>query len=267
VTSTLTAALLTVWAATAGLQGESEVTEVPPAERLDLVCSVGSVGITAWDEPRVEVRSERSPGIRVEVKRSPEVVEVRVHRETRQAAVPVALEIRLPPGMGVLLSGEACPVKVTGIRGDIELSAELGDLELTDVAGRVDLASTAGGIMVQGLEGRLSAETVRGDIRVERARPDFLRLTSDHGALTYRGSLVPGGHYDLATQTGTVDFVVSGETGARYEVGTFRGRLRSNLAFPEPLRPGERVVHEEGDAEAVVEIMTFGGEIRIFTRP
>ncbi len=277
-------ALMSAWAVTAGPQVEDTLIEVPPAEWLDLATTYGDVHIMGWEDDRVEIRTQQHPGIRVEVKHTAERVEIRVHREPRQALRQVDLEIRMPSGMGIYALGEESRMTVRGFRSSVELWVEHGDVEATDihgkllinattgnirlakVSGTLDLSATAGRITVDGVEGDLEAETVGGDIFVKRSRARQVRLTSNHGTLNYQGDLVEGGLYDLATQSGEVDFRIPAGKGARYEIGTVRGRLESNLPFPTG-QPGERVTLTVGGAKAEVKIITFRGDIRVFESP
>lgn len=280
--------LLAATPAAARAQRADTVMTVPHTGRLEVVGVLkGTVTLRPGGTDSVGIRIRRSPGIRVEVKASPRVVEIQTFRPARLALEDVDVEVLVPAETDVYVIGRQIDVHATGLSGSLELrsaggsvsgtelsgtviaNSTTGDVTMTRTSGSLTIDATAGQVRVLGGEGSLRAESVGGDITVEDAAFASAELTTTYGTIRYTGRLSAEGRYDLASQDGAVELTyASGLAGAAFDVGTVSGPVELPTALgasPDVTGRVTRLSFGSGGPE--VRIVTFSGAIRVRERP
>ena len=195
----------------------SRTVELDPAAALRVVGGKGSIRITSWDQPQVEIRAriERPDQVsddyasraigatNIEVtgdRRSLSVVsnysnvpELRLRgRSHGRRDPPVHYEIRAPRKIVLNVDSDRGPLTVSGFEGTFEIVADRGKLDLRDVAGdlRVDI-DRGERSRIDGLRGRIRLEADRTTLDI-----DAPWLDSDSRIEIDRG------HIELSVATG-----------------------------------------------------------------
>ncbi|MPY93632.1 MAG: hypothetical protein GEV08_11390 [Acidimicrobiia bacterium] len=80
--------------------------------------------------------------------------------------------IQVPAGVAVLAHASGGGIQVSGVEGDLELSASGGGIRVEDASGRLDLDASGGGITATGLTSAVvAADSSGGGVSLAFARP------------------------------------------------------------------------------------------------
>ncbi|HSR52388.1 MAG TPA: DUF4097 family beta strand repeat-containing protein [Acidobacteriota bacterium] len=258
--------------------GEVQRIEINPLNK-------GSLRISGWDQPQVQVKAYHSPRISFEIQANHRLIKVEERRPSRSALEDVRLEIQVPMGLRLQVIGNMPEVSIEGLEGAVDVNTNQGNIALSNVSGSIRLTSSGGrlelsdvggilrlrtsheGISVKGLTGDLEAETVSGDILLQGIASKRIHATSHQGGIVLEGALAEDGVYDLASDNGGLELRLSEPLSASFTVGTVQGDFycEFNLQGVQP-RKGERFTFSVGDGAAQVDLLTFRGAIRIGRR-
>lgn len=194
-------------------------------------------------------------------------------------------ELTVPVGTRVSANAVSGDIEIRGTRAAVEANSVSGDMIIRDVEERLDIASVSGSVDLSGARGRILVESVSGDLRLSdlggnleietvsgeielrNSRLDGIRASSVSGDLTYDGPFSPTGTYRFNAHSGSVEFALPANAGARLELETFSGRIASD--FPLTLEPGQsagrrrRMQFTIGAGGSVISAETFSGNITI----
>ena len=178
-----------------------------PGGGLSLDTSRGSVHLTTWHEPGVEIRARIEAPRDIDIDYAREIVDAthievqvasaRVQVRTdfsdvrqwwkhgRRRAMPrVHYEIRVPRETDLDLDLDQVDATVGGVEGSIALQLNRTDLEATDLIGRVRIHSDRGNIEAVRLHGALQLYVDRGNAAMRDVRiADDSRVAIDRGNL------------------------------------------------------------------------------------
>ena len=189
-----------------------------PGGGLSLDTSRGSVRLTTWHEPCVEVRArieaprdididharEIVDATRIEVQVAPARVQVRTdlsdvrqwwNRGRRRVMPRIHYEIRLPRETDLELDLDRVAATVRGVEGSIALQLNRTDLEATDLTGSVRIHSDRGNIEAVRLHGSLHIDVDRGNAAIRD-----VRIAGDSRVAIDRGDL----DLDLVSQQAVI---------------------------------------------------------------
>ena len=178
-----------------------------PGGGLSLDTARGSVRLTTWHEPGVEIRArieaprdididharEIVDATRIEVQVTSAQVQVRTDvsdlrqwwKHGRRRAMPrVHYEIRLPRETDLELDLDRVDATVGGVEGSIALQLNRTDLEATDLTGSVRIHSDRGNIEAVRLHGSLHIDVDRGNAAIRD-----VRIAGDSRVAIDRGDL------------------------------------------------------------------------------
>jgi DUF4097 and DUF4098 domain-containing protein YvlB len=249
----------------------------------------GSLDIRGWSRNEVEVKGELGRDVEelvFERDGNDIRIEVRSPRKNNNR-VSSDLEIRVPQGSSVNVSGVSTDVDMADIQGDIRLSVVSGDvsvqgfesdIEIATVSGDIDAEgrgqesdarfnTVSGDIDVQDITGAISMTSVSGDLTVVEGEFDRARFNTTSGDIVYHAGLEGNGRLDIDTVNGDLDIQFRGEISARFDIETFNGEIR-NCFGPEAVRtsrytPGRELSFTEGGGSARVTIKTLNGDVRL----
>jgi DUF4097 and DUF4098 domain-containing protein YvlB len=251
--------------------------------------TAGSLDIRGWSRNEVEVKGELGRDVEELVfeRNGKDIrIEVRAPRKNNNR-ISSDLEIRVPEGSSVNVSGVSTDIDMADVRGDIRLSVVSGDvtvrgfesdIEVETVSGDVDAEgrgqesdarfnTVSGDIDVQNISGAVSMTSVSGDLAVIDGAFERAKFNTTSGDIVYHSGLGGNGRLDIDTVNGDLDIRFRGDISARFDIETFNGDIR-NCFGPEPVRtsrytPGRELSFTEGGGASRVTIKTLNGDVTL----
>lgn len=275
----LTAAMLV---ALAPAQQADTTFAVEAAGRLEVNQLEGVVDVTAWDraEMRVIAVYDEDEG-RLDLRQSGGTVHVATKGEWGEP-VYGELQLTVPRGMALELTGVSLEVSIEGAGGDVTVSTVegnvvlaggSGNVALNAVDGNVTLSRAAGKIAINAVEGDVSVSAsggaiavtaVDGDVTLEGIDSDNVSVNSVDGDIGYDGTIKDGGRYVLSTHDGDLNVLIPDGANARISIDTFSGDLDTD--FPVEIEGDfgkKRISFTVGTGKALVELSAFDGTISL----
>lgn len=251
--------------------------------------TAGSVVIRGWSRKEVEVKGDLGRDVEELVfdRDGKDIrIEVRAPRKSSRR-ISSDLEIRLPEGSSVNVSGVSTDIDIFDVLGDIRMSVVSGDvsvqgfgsdIEVSTVSGDVDAEgrgqkndarfnTVSGDIDVENISGAISMTSVSGDLAVLDGAFERAKFNTTSGDIVYHAGLEGNGRLDVDTVNGDLDIRFRGDISARFDIETFNGDIR-NCFGPEPVRtsrytPGRELSFTEGGGASRVTIKTLNGDVRL----
>lgn len=234
-------------------------------------------------------------GSRVEVKSMYPRHEQRP-RGTQNVSVSVQYTVSAPENTTISASSLSGNIRVTDIRGNLNLESLSGDLVIQNAARVVGAKSTSGNVEITSLRSEigLEANTISGDLAVRQSTAPRMDLGTVSGKLTIvdvrcerleaqtlsgdldmHTPLEKNGRYELGSHSGVIRVIPTGNTGFELEADSFSGDIQSELTLTNVRQgaadygrrtPRGRTRSLEGtygDGSATLEITTFSGTVLI----
>jgi hypothetical protein len=264
---------------------------VDPQGSIEIVDVAGSVALSGWDRPEIEVTGTAGEEVdRIELTTSGGRSVVRVisrsgtahggRNETRltvhvptKSAVTVTLvsaDLALASLQGSVklqtVSGD-----VTGdVGGDFRASTVSGSVRVTAAAARmIEVKTVSGTIHVSGSGGDVEISTISGDATLDLVSITRGRFKSISGGLTAGFALAADGRFEGESVSGNLEVNFAGTPVADFDVQSVSGSI-SNCFGPKPKEarygPGSRLMFKSGEGNAHVQIETKTGNVSLCTR-
>ena len=274
----VTAALL---AALAPAQ-QADTTFAVDASRLEVTQLEGVVSVTGWgrDEMRVQATYDEDEG-RLDIRQSGGTIHVSTKGEWGEP-VYGELEISVPRGIALEITGVSVEVGIEGSAGSVSVSTAEGEILLVGGAGNVALNAVDGPVTVAGASGKIAINAVDGDVSVsesdgaiavtavdgdvtlEGITSDNVSVNAVDGDIGYDGTIEDGGRYVLSTHDGDLDVLIPNGANARISIDTFSGELDTDFAVELEGDFGKkRISFTVGTGKALVELSAFDGTISL----
>jgi len=163
------------------------------------------------------------------------------------------------------------PVKVNSVSGNVnvlgaagvEVKLVSGDITLENVMGDAYLKSVSGDVRATKVKGSVELESVSGDIElndVAEARTVTGKTVS--GNITYVGTIMPGGNYELKSHSGNVEMKIPAGSAFEFEANTFSGVIDSDFQIEVVGKLSPKEIHgtvNKGGAR--IRLGSFSGNI------
>jgi DUF4097 and DUF4098 domain-containing protein YvlB len=221
-------------------------------------------------------------------------VEVRtIARRTKQLRTWVDFSVQVPFGTSVSLRSLSGDLKVTKVKGEVQLESAngtvealgtpklarvktlSGDILIADAGSSEGLAAStvSGRLVVKGVKTRaIELATISGDLVLVNIACDRAQVRTVSGATEFGGPLVKVGRYEFTSHSGDVRLTLSGTQGFELAAKTFSGGVHSDL--PLTIGPSDRDLPPGsperrdlrgtfGDGSALVIVKTFSGSVAI----
>jgi DUF4097 and DUF4098 domain-containing protein YvlB len=238
------------------------------------------VSVEGWDKNELWISVRPGDDVeRIEIDNSASRPEIRVVVPKRKARkISTDIDVRMPFGASLEISGVSMDARVRGIEGDVDLhsvsgtvmvNAEGGEVDAETVSGDVRVGGRAesieantssGTVFISGETPDLRAETISGDVRVE-GRIEEGKTSTTSGTISVKGHV-----RDLEAQTISGDVRVE-TLGARGEVSTVSGTVRVAGELLERLEVGSISGDIEVDTmltpDAEVDLETKSGRVAL----
>jgi DUF4097 and DUF4098 domain-containing protein YvlB len=251
----------------------------------------GTVHVTGWDRPEVEVKGRLSGNVqRVDVfsdegRTTIKVIVPRSHMHNGEAD----LKIRIPNQSDLDISAVSADVETSRVTGpqrittvsgeiraefvkDFEGKTVSGDMRLKGDSkpGDIRVSSVSGDIVLERGAGELDATSVSGDLLLDVANGTTVRTRTTSGDLSLRGSLERNGSVDAETISGDVTVRVKPQSGFEYEAVSFSGDIGNcfgqHAQRTSTRGPGTRLMGSAGQGNGRVRVKSMSGDVAICDR-
>jgi DUF4097 and DUF4098 domain-containing protein YvlB len=262
---------------------------VDPQGLVEIVDLAGSIELSAWDRPEIEVTGTAGDDVdRVDVTTAGKHTSIHVVLGSgiswRSGGGETRLVIHVPAKSAVSATLVTANIKVSGVLGDVNLrtvsgnvSGDVGgDLRANTVSGSVrmtaakaqaiDVKTINGDIELKGGAGEVVVTTVSGNANVVLGTLTRGRFKSITGTMSASLSLAPAAQIEGESISGTIRFDFPTAPAAEFDVQTLSGSV-DNCFGPKPSEarfgPGSRLVFQNGDGHARVRIETKSGDVHL----
>lgn len=256
---------------------------------IEIFNTSGTIEVTGWSRNSIEVKAILGDSVEeLIIERDGDEILIRVEVPNRHWGDSDAdLDIHVPEGSTIEVSGVSADIEVDGIlgeqslgtvSGDIESNNVADDLEAESVSGDIDITGTgtdantetatvSGDVTVTNASGSVEAESVSGDVEITGGVFDDAHFESVNGDILFHAELTRRGDLSAETVNGSVDIEFTKSVSARFDIETFNGSIK-NCFGPKPERtsrysPGLELSFTMGDGQASVEIETLNGNVHI----
>ena len=261
---------------------QADTTFAVSASRLEVNQLEGVVNVMAWDrdEMRVVADYDEDEG-RLDIRQSGGTIHVATKGEWGEP-VYGELELSVPRGMAIEMTGVSLEVSIEGSRGDVSVStaegsiilaggsgnvalnAVDGDVTLSAASGKIAINAVDGEVSVSRSDGAIAVTAVDGDVTLEGITSDNVSVNAVDGDIGYNGTIADGGRYVLSTHDGDLNVLIPDGSNARISIDTFSGDLDTD--FPVELEGDfgkKRISFTVGTGKALVELSAFDGTISL----
>jgi hypothetical protein len=259
-----------------------------PQGTVEVVSVAGSIDITGWDRPEVEVTGTVGDQVdHVDLNASNGRVTVQVVASSGSGfgdKTVARLQIHVPAKSTVVARLVSADLKLAGVTGEVKLqtvSGDIngevgGDLSANTVSGDVkltarnarsiDIRSASGDIKLTGGSGNVEVNSVSGDVSLELGNVSRGRLKSVSGDVSATLTLAADGQLDGQSVSGDLNFEFTSAPAGDFDIQSFSGDI-DNCFGPKPVEsrygPGTRLTFRNGEGRAHVSAETKSGDVRL----
>jgi hypothetical protein len=260
-----------------------------PAGTVEVVNVAGSIEISGWDQPTVDVSGSVGEKVeRVDVTSSANRTSIRVVLPSANnwgGDSEAHLKIRVPQKSALEVSLVSSDLRIGGVSGSQHLqtvSGDIageagGDLQVNSVSGDVRLATrnshnaqiktVSGDVNVGGADGTIQVNTVSGDATLTLGTVSRAQFESVSGSVSVSAAaLAAAGQFEATSISGDLAIRFTALPDADIEVQTFSGEIR-NCFGPRPAEqeygPGNRLNFRSGKGGGRVHIDTKSGDVAL----
>ena len=271
--------------AMAALQLQTDTTvKVPKDTRLEVTVGSGSIAVTGWNRPDVQITSRTNARTKLVVNLDGGVLRV---TSTVRTGVDVAdLTLSVPRAMSLKLGTGDVDVTVRNSEGELNIMNYRGLIDVSGGRGAVSLRSTLGEIKLTGARGNVEAETshesvtitdVVGNVEAKSSSKhitlsdvdgEHVSAESVGGVIRFTGPLHEQGHYSFVTHMGSIFVTSTGAVNATVSVATVSGSFASGLPYKVTNRRRAGIYTAVfGNGKAQIEMESFAGGMILKTNP
>ena len=254
----------------------------------------GTVAVTGWDQPQVQLSGTLGGGSRLEISGDAQHLTLRVRGKGSRwfggdgpdsdselvLKVPRAAALRVAVvSADANVSGMAGKsLDVNGVSGKLTLSSDAPQIDVNSVsgdvvfnatrsngAGRAHLQTVSGDIRAHGLGGRIKLETVSGEIGLDGGEVDELETGSVSGDAKLAVAPSAHAHISLQSMSGDIRLQVPAAVSGHIEAKTFSGDIMSDFgkARSREHGSGSDLDAHIGDGDAQIRAETFSGDVEL----
>ncbi len=253
--------------------------------QLDLSNHQGMVTISTWDRDEMRIRATWDEGSQpVSIRNVGSTVRVRVERA--YGLPRVEFDLTVPRRMSIALQGVELDVAIDGSEGNISVQSVEGSIDVEGGTGNVAIQTVDGDVTVRNANGNITLHAIEGDVTVVDSRGAIdvetvegdvglldidsknIRVNVVDGDVTFRGAIHDDGRYFISTHDGDLEITFPRDANARVTITTFDGELVSDIPIQvEGDFSQKRFSFTMGTGQALVELSSFDGEIRLTQSP
>jgi DUF4097 and DUF4098 domain-containing protein YvlB len=253
--------------------------DTTPDPQVTLMNLRGQVVVRGWEKsqvhaqctmasPRVEVESEALPptGPAERIHLATHVLDplLNGNEETADCTLDV------PVGASLEIRNRQGSVQVEHLQGEhAAIESTDGQIDATDVTGHLTARSLGGDIELVRPSGRVEANSITGNLTFTEPTSKNLRGNTNSGRILYQGDFEPSGEYILSTYSGDIEVVVPSSASFELNAKTVKGKvdnsfqLQPKRRIASPLRSGNSLFGTHNAGDAMVELTSFSGHVRV----
>jgi Putative adhesin len=249
----------------------------------------GSIELQGWDKSEVAVSGTVGKDVeRVDVTSDGNRTSVRVvlpqghHWGSQDGSA--RLSIRVPAASSISASLVSSDLKVSAIRGGLELrtvsgnirgegggdvhaNAVSGDIHLDVPAAKlIEVKTISGDIVLSGKAAEIEATTVSGTAHLTLGTVSRARFKTISGDITAALTAAPDAEIEGESVSGDIKLEFASTPAADFDIQTISGDI-DNCFGPKPNEsrhgPGARLSFKTGDGGAHVRVLTRSGDVRL----
>lgn len=279
---------LLLFASAAGAQTRiDEIADAHPRGQVEISNVAGEIQVRGWERDQVKVTGELGRGAdRLIFEPEGARTFIKVEIPDNYGNVRGSdLEITVPEGSRVTVTGVSADITVNGVRGalriqsvsgdidaevfeeDVEAKTVSGDLEIRghDADSLLTLTTVSGDGEVTNIRGELVAQSVTGSLDIRSSRLERARLRTTNGDIDLATGLGERARFDMEAINGDLLLDILGDVNAEFDIETFNGSIDNSFG-PDPARtskyaPGRVLRFTHGDGDARIRIKTLNGGI------
>lgn len=281
-------ALVAALAVPAGVSAQTTVDQKRPAAP-DAAVTIenmsGSIRITGWDRPEVQVRGTLDPDAELELDGTERKLSVEVHSMRNPMGAKSDIEVMVPAGGSVSVEGFQATITVSGVSGsvkaetvngtirhtgpskDVQLQSVNGAVETTRATGRVNVEVVNGAVTVTDGSGELEASTVNGKLAVTGGSYGRVKLETVAGGARFDAALAPKGSLGVESVSGSVELLFPAGFGGDFSVSSFSGAITNELGpaaeKSSSFTPQSELKFTSGSGGVRVSVETLSGSVHI----
>jgi DUF4097 and DUF4098 domain-containing protein YvlB len=254
---------------------------------VEIIDLTGSVEVTAWDRPEIEVTGTVDDNIeRVDLTTNGDrtIINVILHSGMKRFGDETRLLIHVPVASAVSATLVSADFKLNGIQGDVKVQTVSGDvtgsvdgnLRANTVSGnvkvtaqkarRIEIRTITGDIHLAGGDAEVEITTVSGTAQVQLGTLTRGRFKSISGDQSVEFALAPDAQLDGESVSGNIVFNFPTTPDAEFDVQSFSGDLSSCFG-PPPAKSGygsgSRLAFKSGEGHARVHVDTKSGDVKL----
>jgi len=262
--------------------------------RIDVENVRGTVTVTGWDKPQVELRGNLGAGSKLVVSGDSGHLGLKVdsddnhwfgkhgaHSDSELALhVPRAaqLEVQVVSADANIADMAGKSIAVHGVSGTLGVRSAAAEVDIENVSGdvsfaapqanpngRAHLQTVSGNINAKNLGGRIKLETVSGDIGLDEAPVQELETGTVSGDV--RLHVIPAAHarLHLESMSGDVRLYVPENLSANVDASTFSGDIHSDFGKVQTKDrgPGSNLDAKVGNGDAQIDMQSFSGNLEL----
>jgi DUF4097 and DUF4098 domain-containing protein YvlB len=263
----------------------------------------GDIEVAVWKEAQVKIEAlkiskaasldkakENAAKVTIEVTKEGDLVRVETKYPKNGAgfwggdriSVSVDYKIWVPDQAAVEIKSVSGDVRVAALGGKAKIDsvsgnvtlrgaagAEIklvsGDLEIENIAGDAFIKAVSGDINVTKIKGSVEADAVSGDIELrDVSEAQLVDVKTVSGNVTYVGSIMAGGRYELKTHSGDVRMTIPADATFDFEANTFSGAIDTDfeITVSGKISPKE-IRGTVGKGGATVVLKSFSGNVDV----
>jgi DUF4097 and DUF4098 domain-containing protein YvlB len=284
--------LATVLAVPAWTAAQTPVDQKKPAApdgTVSIENMAGSIKVTGWDKPEVQVKGTVGAGGELSFEGSGKSIHIEIESDRNPMGVKSDLDIYVPAGSTVEIEGFQATITASGVTGslkaetvngsitqsgaakNVELQSVNGDVDVTKANGRVKAESVNGSVVLHDASGELEASTVHGKLHVLGGSWHRAELESVAGTVRFEAAIAQRATVSIETVSGGVQLLLPASVGAEFAISSFSGAITNELG-PAAQKSGKWTPQTElsfttGSGGARVTVETLSGAIEIRKRP
>jgi hypothetical protein len=286
------ALLASPWSLANAATSVEEHRPASPQGAVEIDNVAGSIDVQGWDKSEVAVTGTVGKDVeRVDVASDGNRTSIRVvlpnGRHWGMRDGEAHLTIRVPTNSSVSSSMVSSDVRISAVRGALELrtvsgnitgegggdlraNAVSGDIHFTANAGkRIEVKAISGNIVLSGGNADVEATTVSGDARLTLGTVSRGRFKTVSGTISAALAAAADAQIDGESVSGDIRLEFASEPAADYDVQTLSGDI-DNCFGPKPVEPrhgpGKRLTFKTGETSARVHLTTNSGDVRLCTK-
>jgi DUF4097 and DUF4098 domain-containing protein YvlB len=271
-------------------QAINETRSVNADAHIDVSNVKGSVSVTVWDKPEVDITGtlgKGSKGLRIDG--GGERLRIKVEAESsgwfggnsmgdtrlvlklpRQASLQVevvsaGVDVDGLAGKSLKVEGVSGKLKLTGGASEIRISSVSGDVTLDAPGKETHIETVSGDVQAHGMIGEFKVETVSGRIHVDAGSLRRLDAGTVSGDIEIRSVPDKSARYEVGSMSGDVLLFLPVSLSARIEAETFSGTLKSMFGTVKrkEFEHGTSLETTVGAGDGRISVQSFSGDVEL----